>query len=508
MPTHDKTGREKLRWGVYVLLIALAIGNLSGRLLSVNSVDGARLEAYRIARRLKEERVRFEAKGLAGAQLEQQLADRKAQLEEKLKIQRPFLSSNDRSRWLTVRALVEQGTYEIDALIGLPNWDSIDKVQHRGRDDQLHLYSSKPPLLSTLVAVPYWCIHRLTGATLGTHPYEIGRFLLLLVNILPLVCMFVLIARLVDQFGQTDWGRIFVVAVATLGTFLSTFATVLNNHIVAAVCATVALYAVVQIRCAGKRHLGWFALAGLMAALTAATELPALLLLVLLGLYLFIKAPGKTTCGFLPAVLLVVAAFFATNYVAHNSWRPPYAHRSATDPEDNWYQYTYEVNGKQRQSYWLAPQGIDKGESCRGTYALHVLVGHHGIFSLTPVWLLSVVGACLWLWRGPGPTRELAILVVFLTVICLAFYIGFRPQQDRNYGGMTSGFRWMFWFAPLWILVMVPTADELDKSRIGKALGLALLALSVVSVSYPTWNPWTHPWIYHWLEYWGWVGLT
>ena len=150
MPTHDKTGREKLRWGVYVLLIALAIGNLSGRLLSVNSVDGARLEAYRIARRLKEERLRFEAKGLAGAQLEQQLADRKAQLEEKLKIQRPFLSSNDRSRWLTVRALVEQGTYEIDALIGLPNWDSIDKVQHRGRDDQLHLYSSKPPLLSTL----------------------------------------------------------------------------------------------------------------------------------------------------------------------------------------------------------------------------------------------------------------------------------------------------------------------------------------------------------------------
>ena len=194
--------------------------------------------------------------------------------------------------------------------------------------------------------------------------------------------------------------------------------------------------------------------------------------------------------------------------MAHNSWPPPYAHRSVTDPEDNWYQYTYEVNGKQRQSYWLAPRGIDKGESCRGTYALHVLVGHHGIFSLTPVWLLSVVGACLWLWRGPGPTRELAILVVFLTVICLAFYIGFRPQQDRNYGGMTSGFRWMFWFAPLWILVMLPAADELDKSSIGKALGLALLALSVVSVSYPTWNPWTHPWIYHWMEYWGWVGLT
>jgi hypothetical protein len=508
MTTHDKTGREKLRWSVYVLLIAVAVGNLSGRLLSVNSVDRSRLEAYRIAQRLKEDRARFEATGLAGSQLEQRLAKRKAELEEKLKIQRPFLSSNDRSRWLTVRALVEKGTYEIDDFIGLPNWDSIDKVQHRGRDGQLHLYSSKPPLLSTLLAAPYWLIHRLTGATLGTHPYEIGRFLLLCVNIVPLVCMVVLVARLAERFGQTDWGRIFVVAVATLGTFLSTFATVLNNHVVAAVCATVALYAVVQIRCAGKEHLGWFVVAGLTAALAAATELPALSLLVLLGLYLFIKAPRGTTFGFIPAALLVVVAFFATNYVAHNSLRPPYAHRSATDSEDNWYEYTYEVNGKQRQSYWLTPQGIDKGEPCRGSYALHVLVGHHGIFSLTPVWLLSIVGACLWLWRGPGQIRELTILVVLLTVICLAFYIGLRPQQDRNYGGMTSGFRWMFWFAPLWLLVMLPAADELDKSNSGKALGLALLALSVMAATYPTWNPWTHPWIYHWMGYWGWAGLT
>jgi len=27
-----------------------------------------------------------------------------------------------------------------------------------------------------------------------------------------------------------------------------------------------------------------------------------------------------------------------------------------------------------------------------------------------------------------------------------------------------------------------------------------LLALSVLSVSYPAWNPWRHPWIYNLLE--------
>ena len=45
-----------------------------------------------------------------------------------------------------------------------------------------------------------------------------------------------------------------------------------------------------------------------------------------------------------------------------------------------------------------------------------------------------------------------------MTLICLVFYILLRPQEDRNYGGMTSGFRWMFWFAPLWLVVMIPAA--------------------------------------------------
>ena len=41
-----------VRWGVYLLLIAIAVGNMSGRLLSVNSVDKVQLEAARIKDRL------------------------------------------------------------------------------------------------------------------------------------------------------------------------------------------------------------------------------------------------------------------------------------------------------------------------------------------------------------------------------------------------------------------------------------------------------------------------
>ena len=36
-------------------------------------------------------------------------------------------------------------------------------VQHKGRDGKLHLYSSKPPLLATLLAGEYWLIHEFAG---------------------------------------------------------------------------------------------------------------------------------------------------------------------------------------------------------------------------------------------------------------------------------------------------------------------------------------------------------
>lgn len=464
----------RLRWGIYLVLIALAAGNMMGRLLAVNSVDKIALEQSRGGREI---------------------------------LQRPFLSANDRSRWMTIRSLVEQGTYQIDAIVGRPTWDTIDMVQHRGRDGELHLYSSKPPLLATLLAGEYWVIHRLTGWTLGDEPYAVGRLMLVTVNVLPLVLMYFLLARLVERFGTTDWGRVFVMAAATLGTQLTTFAVVLNNHLVAAVSAAVALYAYVRIRCDGERRWRYFALAGFAAAFTAADELPALSLLAAIGLMLALRASRETFSAFVPAAVVVIVAFFVTNYLAHDSLRPPYMHRSATDPSDNWYAYKYTVNGVERESYWLDRQGIDRGEPSRLTYAVHVLAGHHGVVSLTPVWLLSVWGTWLWFKSGDAARRELALGIAALTIVCLVFYIGLRPQEDRNYGGMTSGFRWMFWFAPLWLVVMLPAADRLAGSNWGVALAAALLTLSALSVSYPTWNPWTQPWIYRWLEWCGWQGF-
>lgn len=453
--TPNQLNRQQLRWVVYVLLISLSLGQMAGRILAVNSVDRVARESY------------LRSKGRTDFQ-----------------DQRPFLSANDRSRWATVRALVEQGTYVIDDIIKEPTWDTIDKVYHDG-----HYYSSKPPLLATILAGEYWVLHQLTGKTLGSHPWELGRILLLINQLIPMGLFFLVLALLVERYGTGDVDRITVIATATFATFLSTFVIVLNNHLYAAIGALVATFCGLRVWADGERKAKYLFGAGFFAAFAAANDLPALGFMGLLGLAMLVRAPKQTLIFGTLGVALVAIPFFATNYIAHETFKVPYAHAE-------WYDY--------EKSYWNDPKGIDIGEPERDTYAFHVLIGHHGIFSLTPMYLLSLLGIGLVAFRRESRLRSLAWLTLVLTVVVIAFYLS-RDQEQRNYGGMTSGFRWMFWFIPLWLVLLLPATSWLSHSRWGMGLVAVLLAFSALSVSYPTWNPWTHPWIYDGLVYYKWI---
>ena len=216
----------------------------------------------------------------------------------------------------------------------------------------------------------------------------------------------------------------------------------------------------------------------------------------LLSLALLWKDWRRTICFFTPALAFIVIAFFGTNYLAHHSWLPPYAHRG---PEDNWYDY--------EGSYWHEEvrQGVDRGEPSRARYTFHALVGHHGVFSLTPIWCLSAIGLGMWATRRRTvPMPMLALGIAVMSIVCMAFYL-MRPLIDRNYGGVTSGFRWMFWFTPLWLFAMLPSLDRISVSPSLRKLAYGLLAVSVLSTSYPGLNPWQHPWPYRLAEYLGWV---
>lgn len=518
------------------VVIAAGAAVVLGRLMAVDSVN--MLHVY--TERLKEldkakaaQRQELMAQGLAGQELEKALEQWETRYRrDRLSVMRPFLSSNDRSRWCTVRALVEPDLwvydeverngqkekrwipYAIDKVIQEPGWDTIDMIKHdeHGRGGlgphEGHLYSSKPPLLPTLLAGPYWIMYHLLGWKMAEHPYLVGRTLLVIVNIIPLIVYFWLLARLADRLAKYTWSKLLILTAGVFGTFLTTFAVVLNNHLLGGVSAMVALAAAAPIWFDDDRRWRFFVLAGFFGAFAVTNELPALAFFGLLTLGLLWKAPGRTLLYYLPPALVVAAAMLGTNWIAHGTAIPPYARRHAAAKEENWYDYEYTVRRGDklivRESYWRNPQGIDRGEPSRLKYAFHALVGHHGVFSLTPIWILSAVGLVMGLVRPPVKGfRGLAAAVLLASLAALVFYIGI--VKELNYGGQACGFRWMFWFAPLWLVGMIPAVDWLAERRWGRAAALVLLGISVASAAYPTWNPWTHPWLYQWMDHMGWL---
>ena len=147
----------------------------------------------------------------------------------------------------------------------------------------------------------------------------------------------VLLSKIVEILGVSDWGRLMVMAMASFGTFLTTFAVVINNHLIAAMCVMVACYAVVQVWVVGRRETRWVAMAGLFASLAMAMDLPCGLLLAVLGIGLLFTLPRATLLAGLPVVLVVVSLSVGTNYLAHRTLLPPYAFRAAgQDWQDPW----------------------------------------------------------------------------------------------------------------------------------------------------------------------------
>ncbi|MCC9609083.1 hypothetical protein LOC68_07010 [Blastopirellula sp. JC732] len=518
---------RQLRLAIYVLLIAVSVGTIIGRIGQMSANHG----------------------------------------------KHPFMSANDRSRWATIRSLVDYGTFAIDDVIADRRWDSIDKVYHEGADGKRHYYSSKPPLMAVMLAGEYWVIKHGLGLSLGSYPFYVGRIMLVITNVGLLLVMFASLVSMVERYGKSDWGRIFIITSAAFGTFLTTFAITLNNHLVSAAATMVAIDFGLRIWIDGRRESWLFFGAGLASAFAAANDLPALSLLGLLGLALLLKAPMKTLVFGVPGALIVAAASFGTTYWAHGSWKPPYAHRSdgpaiaqldanvageaaselneakvpavvretfaaqginlSETPElqvreagdrwvlddaivdrrwalqkvgdvieirtwDSWYDYA--------DTYWRdgVKKGVDLGEPSRLVYAFNMLVGNYGVFSLTPIWILAVVGGVMLLRSDDRQWRDVTIMIGTLTIVCVLFYI-FRPLKDRNYGGVCSGFRWLFWLIPLWLVMLRPAADWCAERRWARWLAALLLLISAVSAAYPALNPWVHPWIYRYQEYLGWI---
>jgi hypothetical protein len=439
----------------------------------------------------------------------------------------PMFGSNDKSRWATVRALVEDGTYSIgtrsfpdggdpkvyrdEGIIADPGYKSTDVVLRpldeadRGKAVKKEFYSSKPPLFATLLAGEYWLLRTALGWEMDRDRWLVVPAILLTVNVLPFAVYLVLLGRLLDLTGKTDFGRLLAFTAAGFGTFLTTFAGTLNNHLPAAFCVLFAAYPLLRAMAEGRDmtprgYLG----CGFFAGFAATFDLPAAAFLAALGLPLLVARPRETLVFFVPGAVLPLLALVACNVVALGRVLPAYGEFGGP-----WYNFD--------GSHWSklgtpAGKGIDFNDEPTTTYAFHLLLGHHGWFSLTPVFLLGLAGLVavgirsapdvrkLRKAKGTGWTPALfAAATLAVSVVVFAFYL--TRTKSYNYGGFTSGPRWLFWLIPLWLLVVPVAADRLARSAGGRLLCAVLLGFSVLSAFYPAANPWRHPWLLQLLEY-------
>lgn len=458
----------------------------------------------------------------------------------------PF-GANDVSRWTTVRALVERGTFSTgrrvvegegfrdEGIVVEPGWQSVDVALD---PDSLRFYSSKPPLLSTLVAAEVWLVEKVTGWTLATDRAAVTQVVLLTFNALPLALALFALVGLVFRLEASDEARLFVVAATCFATFPWAFGIVLTNHVPAFAASLWTGVLLARALRLDDKSPRLFLSAGLASATVAALEPPALCL-TLLTVALLARVDTKRALSLaLPASLLPLAAYFVTAALVFKT--PLFFHYR----DNRWDRFP--------GSYLNAPVGIDVGEDGPVAYVLHFLIGHHGFLSLTPVLLLALPTLIAPLLVGVGDSlkrvypavlalafvtaallgrvlhREAdlplvvgllpalaltaaALLLPFgwwrderlreeglrrVTLACSVAVLAFYVVKTKNYGGDTSGPRWVLWLVPLWLLVMpAPLTRLLERPGLRLA-ALVLVALSAISVAYGMDTPWRAPWLH------------
>jgi len=384
--------------------------------------------------------------------------------------------ANDASRWDTVWSLTTGHGYVID---GAP-FPTVDKVCRRGQ-----YFSSKPPLLATVVAGLVFLVHETTPFRFPRDRDAVVWFVLIAVNVIPAVIMASLYSKLLESSGFNQKTIAICTFIACFATFLTAYSTTLNNHTVAACSVFFSLFCLAKIMYSGTSDWGYFTLCGVFCAWAAVNELVASAYLAIVAVLLFRIDRRRVVIHFSPPVAVILGAHFFTTYLATGGFTPNYFHFGSE---------IYHYQG----SYWNNPSGIDAAAENKLVYGVNMLFGHHGIFSLSPV---LFVGACGFFIR----TRFEAINRVGVVLSIYTFMI--YAFTTNNYGGVCQGLRWFLWLVPFFLFSLPAAIEKNLGSMRCNAIVLASIAISVGSVVYALVNggPWSCSWLHLLMRRAGWV---
>jgi hypothetical protein len=373
------------------------------------------------------------------------------------------------SRYATIESLVDHGTYYIDRSRYVR---TIDKMKVGD-----HYISSKPPLLATIGAGVYWVYENLTGKTIARYEGDVVRTVSFWMGAVPHLIFLIYFYRLCRLLFRRQLSVMVAMAGACFAYLGVGYATLINNHSPAATLTICGLYYAARIRLDRDVKAYHWPLAGLILGVLPAIDPPGLAIMAALSVYLFMHDRRKTLVWFLPALLPGVLLHFVLAYQITGSLKLFY--------------FNKELKAF-KGFYFKNAGGIDGLKEPKYIYAFNTLLGHHGLFSMTPLYVFGLYE----LIRSVKVRRLFGVSLVCAATI-LGF-LGFFIFRTRNYGGWCVGMRW---FVPIMPLLLLYFGLWVDRVRLSRPLWAAVLLAFGVScfnvqdalsspLQYSVWHNW------------------
>ncbi len=357
-------------------------------------------------------------------------------------------SSNDGSHYALTRAIVEQGTFSIDAYD--PYAEGNDLARRDGR-----LYSDRPPG-TALVASLFYAIGQQLPQPSAALPsrHDAENPLLFYVMLLPAWAgagTVILLYCLLRTLGVSRFGALTACFALGLGTAHWKYSSVLFSHALSSLTVIASVYLAIRAVHTEELPPAQSSLLGFVLGYAVLVEYSNAVLVVAVALYLLsqvrpftaqsvlAKAGRLALGGLLPAAFL--AAYNTTNFGG------PFT-----------LSYEYAINYPWAGDF-ASTFNFPLGRGLRGMLIWGAGGGwcdptcyNQGLFMLSPVLLLSLPGLIVYLRRA---RRELALTTGLFVAYLLLF------AKHRTFHGFTADGRYLVPFLGLWCLPLGFLLDRL-----------------------------------------------
>ena len=346
---------------------------------------------------------------------------------------------NDLSRFVAVESLVNRGVFHIDG-----SRLAQQKQMLRGREVYMlvdrayneldgHFYSSKPPVLTLILAAPA-ALMRALGGEFDLKGSRVFLLTWLVVGGMSACGFYAFRRRAGDMMPPPDADLVTLAALA--GTMFLSYSVTMNHHTVTASLILMAFFALGMADGAARAGAGRAAAAGFMMGLAAVTDIGhGFIFSICFALYILVRMRSwRTLLFYAVGGVLPLAVHCAVQYPLWHSILPVQMLPGVGD-------YPH--------SYWVRPAAPDSWHVARSRYWLLTLFSMRGLFTLSPVLLVGAAAMAhdIGRLRTEDRGRALAALSVLGGMLFLVGYYSFRA--GTNFGGSCFGFRWYIGFTPL-----------------------------------------------------------